>query len=263
MTVPIVLVGLPHNGTITPAAARGFHCCSRGAVRVYRGGDPLSGDARPLNGAECGNSFLCGSFNTLLAGALDLCDAGVITHFAMIHSDVEPSGFWLDELWAEMESSGVAVISSVISIKDDVPDPPTSTAIGCRWNRWKVRRCLRLSDRARLPETFGAADVCEDDDEVLLLNTGLWLADLRHPFWSDWTGFNVAARITRDESGRRVAQQRTEDWEWSHDLAEAAVPVAATWRVPVVHRGPAGWPNYAIDQLPSPWARSGLSSLNA
>ena len=259
---PTVLVGLPHNGTITPGAARGFHNCTNGAVRLFRGRDTPSGDPRFLNGSEFGSSFLPGAFNSLLVNALDLRDRGAITHFAMVHSDVEPSGYWLDELWAEMETGGYMLVSACIAIKEDTADWPVSTAIGDARDRWNSKRCLRLSDRERLPLTFTAADVCEPD-EVLLLNTGLWLTDLRHPFWDHFEGFNTVARITYGNEGQRIAQQRTEDWEFSHDLHDFGAPVAATWRVPVKHRGGRDWPNYAPDTLPAPWARRGLASLDS
>jgi hypothetical protein len=259
---PTVLVGLPHNGTITPGAARGFHVCTAGAVRLFRGRDEPSGDPRLLNGSEFGSSFLPGAFNSLLVNALDLRDRGAVTHFAMIHSDVEPSGYWLDELWAEMQAGDFAVVSAVIALKEDVPDPQVSTAIGDARDRWNSLRCLHVSDRDRLPQTFTAADVC-GPDEVLLLNTGLWLTDLRHPFWDAFTGFDTHARITRGNEGQRIAQQRTEDWEWSHDLHDFGASVAATWRVPVKHRGGRDWPNYAPDTLPAPWARRGLASLDS
>lgn len=226
---PSVLVGMPRYGDVAAGAARGLYCPTKGAVDVWRV-------------AEACNSLTPNAFNDLLALALDARDAGAVTHFAMIHADVEPVGPWVDELWDEMRTTGADVVSAVVPIKEDVDDPPTSTAVGDGADPWLVKRRIKVSERAALPETFGPDDVC-GPGEVLLVNTGLWLADLRHPAWDAFSGFAIHTEIVRDGDGRRRGRCRPEDWELSRHLHRHGAVVRATWRVPLVHRGAAGWGN--------------------
>lgn len=225
-----VFVGMPRYGELTSGAARSLYYPSGGAVWVSKI-------------AEAQNSLPCNAFNDLLRIALDLRDAGSVTHFAMIHADVEPEGYWVDELWAELIGQGADLVSAVVPIKDHGADPPTSTAVGDRHDPWKVNRRVRVSERATLPETFGPEHVC-GADEVLLVNTGLWITDLRHPAWDAFPGFNVKSDIHTALDGTRTARCRPEDWEMSRYLDRAGARVMATWRVGLSHRGTAAWPNY-------------------
>ena len=229
---PRVFLGMPHYDSITAGAMAGWAFPTDGHVTV------------PFNPASVGSSFLCGAFNDLMCMALNLRDAGHITHFAMIHADVEPEGNWLDVLANELHTRALTVLSAVIAIKEDrdrVPDYRMSTAIGDRDDPWCVKSPIRRSDLGRLPETFTGADVC-GPDEVLLINTGLWIADLSHPAWDRFPGFDVHARMTKGPQGWR-AEQRTEDWEFSRWLDREGVPYGATTRVAVGHRGTGTWRN--------------------
>lgn len=224
-----IFLGMPHNGRIEAGAAQALWCPSSRATAVKV--------------ACVENSLLPSAFNDLLCVALNERDAGRVTHFAMLHSDVLPRGPWLDVLASEMTLAGADMVSAVVAIKEDDPDPSTSTAIGDSTDRWRVKRCLRLSDQAWLPPTFGPEHCCRQD-EVLLLNTGLWLTDLRHPAWDVFPGFQLHNRIMRDAvTGEWTSQQRSEDWELSHHMHEHGARCVATWRVPVSHRGPRSWPN--------------------
>lgn len=226
---PRVFLGMPAYGGISPGAADAFYNPTRGGVDV-------------VHARVASNSLTGHCFNVLLAEALDLRDAGAVDHFAMMHADVCPGEGWLDELHAEMVGHSLDVVSAVIPIKADEPDPPTSTAVGHGPDPWCVLHRLHVSSRGLYPETFAGPDACTPG-EVLLVNTGLWLADLTHPAWDDFPGFNIVTRIGRDDSGRRVAQMRPEDWELSRHLHRRGARVGATWRLRVGHEGTRTWWN--------------------
>jgi hypothetical protein len=190
--------------------------------------------------AQTDSSMLAGCFNTLLTTALNMRDDGYITHFAMCHSDILAEHGWLDMLWGEMWHHRALVVSAVSPIKTLARR--TSTAIGDANDRWKIKRCLTLKELASLPPTFGPEHVC-GPDEVLLTNTGLWLADLRHPFW-DTFAFQVHTRIRREENGKFVADQRTEDWELAYDLYDAGLRYVVNRTVKLRHEGGHKFPNW-------------------
>jgi hypothetical protein len=137
-----------------------------------------------------------------------------------------------------MHEHNADLVSQVIEIKDDIADPRTSTAIGDIWNTWFPKRFIHKSDRGKMPETFGPEHVCEKD-EVLLVNTGLFLADLRRPWW-DYLDWSLDSRIVRHE-GQRIVQMRSEDWQMSRFLQRHGAKIRATWKVPTRHFGDATW----------------------
>jgi SAM-dependent methyltransferase len=187
---------------------------------------------------ECG--CLPHSFNCLLCQCLDWMDQGRCTHLAMIHSDVTAERGWLDLLAEEMHIHGFAAISSVVAIKDPDQDR-TSTAIGSKSDPWHAKRYIHRRQYGGMPTTFTGKDVCEGDDEVLLINTGLMLLDLRHPFWDTFC-FQVPTAIFKVD-GKRCPIFRPEDWEMSRELDKAGVPYGATWRPFVEHLGGKAWDN--------------------
>jgi hypothetical protein len=233
LEIPRVAVVMPHYGDVSLKAARAFHNPS-----TRTNIDP-SLFVEVATWIDSQSSITPDTFNHLLANALGLRDQGTATHLAMIHSDVEPEGPWLNALWCEMARTGADVVSSVIPIKNR--SGRTSTAIGDAGDRWAVKRFITLDDRDTLPATFTAEDCC-GPGEVLLVNTGLWLADLRRDWW-DGFAFQWHTRITKEGHARRT-WVRPEDWEMSRDLAEAGAKVAATWAVNVVHCGNGRWANY-------------------
>jgi hypothetical protein len=226
---PRVFLGMPCYGGMTASAANAFY-------------NPTRGDVLVPYARVASNSLTGHCFNVLLSQALDLREAGEIDHFAMIHSDINAGEGWIDELYAEMIAHSLGFVSAVVPIKEDTPDPPTSTAIGDAFDPWAVLHKLHVSSRHAFGETFTAETACAPG-EVLLVNTGLWLADLRHPAWDAFPGFNITTRIGRDDEGKRVAQMRPEDWELSRHLASHGVRVGATWRVRVGHEGVKTWWN--------------------
>lgn len=225
---PRVALVMPHYGDVSLGAARGFHFATSGGVEVVLNVES-SGSATPH------------TFNGLLAVALDARDRGEVTHLAMIHSDVEPSGPWLDALWDAMRSHSADLVSAVVPIKEPGENPRTSTAIGSRDDPWRPLRYVRLGDRHALPTTFGPEHVC-GDGEVLLANTGLFLADLRRPWWDDFA-FEFRTRIARAPDGRRLAQLAPEDWLLSRRLQQMGGRLLCTWCVPLTHRGLHDWSN--------------------
>lgn len=234
---PRVVVGMPTYGEVEFAAARAMFLL------------PLAPGDEPIVTAFTGgdSSFLPGSFNNCLVQALnlrDLPDGDPMrsTHFAMIHSDIEPiEPGWLGQLWRVMRETGAMTVSAVSPIKG--MDDKVSTAVQPSGDPWAPVRHLTIGDRLTLPDTFGPADVC-GPGETLLINTGLWLTDLRHPFWDEFQGFDTRCRIARSADGARRVQWRTEDWEWSRAMAAAGCDYRATWTVGLHHRGTGFWSNY-------------------
>ncbi len=188
------------------------------------------------------------AFNTPFAAALDSRDAGKATHLAMLHDDVAPVGYWVTQLWRAMRLYKADLISAVSPIKEEPPSK-TSTAIGDRADRWLVKRYITLQERPKLPATFGAKDVCLPS-EVLLANTGCWLADLRHSWWDEFAevgGFNQDSRITRNPDGTRCSEFEPEDWRMSRFLQARGAIIACTWDVPLRHGGWSWWNNFGVE----------------
>lgn len=229
--VPRVLLGMPHGGTCTLQSARTFYLSQQSRCRVVAHADAAS-------------SAGLHNYNSLVCEALNRRDRGEVTHFAMIHADVQSlDSTWLDTLVAEMERTGCDVISAVVPIKAQTADPPTSTAVGLRSDPWRLVRYIMVSDYDRLPITFGPADVCQTDDEVLLINIGMWLADVRRPFWDNFSGFQFLTTIRRDPSGHRSGVMASDDWLWSRWLDAMGADYRATFAVPLLHSGTACWIN--------------------
>lgn len=226
--VPEVCLVTPYYGPV----AMGLLQTINGAVKDRR-------LLRVVMQAQSSTSVLPHCFNQLLALALDARDRGQVTHLAMCHADILAEPGWLDTLWAEMWYHQADLVSAVVPIKG--PTGRTSTAVGDAADRWCVKRCVNLRDRRTLPPTFGPEAVCREG-EVLLVNTGLFLADLRRPYWDDFA-FEFHTRIRSTPSGR-VAECRSEDWELSHHLHEAGARVMATWKVKLQHEGTAKYPNH-------------------
>ena len=242
--------------------------------------------AHELNGlditrADKVSSALCENFNTLWALALTSRNGRrPPTHFAMQHDDIEPAShrpgtdppeplFWLDILMDEMRRTGADVISAVSPIKD--PVGTTSTAVGDPNNAWDNRRLMVKevappivmdesgnpvgeageADRPRLPETFGIEELVEWDPTLegkcLLMNTGLWLADLSKP-WVNDVCFETCQRMTIGEDGARHSWFAAEDWLFARHLHHWGLKVMATTKVPLIH-----WSDAAPWPCPGEW----------
>jgi hypothetical protein len=234
---PRIVVVMPHYGQVEAGAMEAFVGAESRTVDVV---------ARIRACTSCTPR----AFNTCLIHALNARDHGVkrndetvhATHMAMIHADVVPQrADWLDVLYREMRVHNLDLVSSVIPIKDPNPHR-TSTAIGKTDNPWQIDRYIEPRHYGQIPETFTADDVCGNDEE-LLVNTGLFLADLRAKWWDTFGGFVFHNRIIRTEDGNRLEQFRPEDWELSRHIRKAGGRYAATWAVPVAHVGSFSWNN--------------------
>lgn len=189
--------------------------------------------------AQVNSSILPHTFNVLLGAALDARDDGRVTHMAMAHSDICAEPGWLDTLYRETLAHEADLVSAVVPIKG--PSGRTSTAVGDVDEPWRIKRSVYLEERWDRPQTFGAQDVC-GPGEVLLVNTGLFLADLRRPWWDDFA-FQFHTRLRKTERGH-VAESRPEDWEMSRHLHKHGAKVMATYKVRLTHEGGCMYANY-------------------
>jgi len=209
--------------------------------------------------ADASSSLLPHAFNEVLKEAYRMRDSGQLTHLAMIHADIAPEGYWLNQLWRLMRDRGDVAISAVVPIKDHWTDTSyagrTSTAFSPRHDPYIVSRYIRMADRQKMIdaglETFGPKDVCEEG-EVLLINSGLMLLDLRHPCWDvpayegegNVFSFAFRTRICKDLKGEYSTWVRSEDWEMSRHLDRCGAPYSSTWSIRLKHFGHDYWPSY-------------------
>lgn len=232
---PRVALLMPYYGGVSLGAARGLYA------------RPTDGDVDVVLVVDGSSSLLPHTFNQLLCSVLSHREERNITHLAMLHSDIAPCRGWLDVLYREMRTHNADLMSAVSPIKDQSPNPRTSTAIGSMAEMFRIYRYVHMSDRQRLPVTFGNSDVClPNSDQTLLVNTGCFLADLRKPWWDDFA-FEFLTRIHRDpETGERIAEVCSEDWVMSRKFTTAGAKICATWAVPLVHHGVAEWSNQTV-----------------
>ena len=206
----------------------------------------------PTHPYTSGNKFNCAiDFNNLWAHALNEYDAGVITHFAMLHGDItaDLTQQWLDILIEELDERDATLVSVAIPIKDDrgltssgVCDPDNP------WGAWK--RFTQYEILHSLPKTFNA-EMAGYPDRPLLHNTGCWACDLRKPEFhkTDEDGnlsvyFAFPERLFRGDDGKWTRKQESEDWFFSRKLWEAGA--RNTWitsRVRLIHHGAHNWNN--------------------
>jgi hypothetical protein len=210
-----VFIAVPHYQQLTPQALPGLIL----ATQQHR---------YSINTE--GGSLLALMFNKLWCKALNGRREGV-THFAMHHADIAAAPGWVDTLLDEKERVGADVLSVVIPIKDmrgltstGWQDPQTRII-----TRWTMREVLRF------PETFDAAGVGKPD-QWLMVNTGLWICDLRDP-WVEEVCFNIVDATGYDTQGQFYPRCIPEDWNFSGWCARRGLRVFATRKVPVGHHG--------------------------
>jgi hypothetical protein len=187
-------------------------------------------------------------FNALWAQALNAYEGGEITHFAMLHSDVEPSPGWLDVLIGELERLDAHMVSTAIPLKDI--RGLTSCGLGDKDNPWGAFRRFTMWEIMELPETFGIEDT-PHPDKVLLHNTGCWVCDLRKPlfFETDERGrlkcfFDFPTGVTRGPDHQWMNLRESEDWYFSRQLHALGARTFITRKIPLSHRGDAQFPNW-------------------
>lgn len=212
-----VCLGMPGYASVTGGAAKGFFACSaRHAV------------SRQMRES----SLLAHNFNLLWCWALGEDRKAKVDYFAMIHSDIEPDGYWLDTLIDELEARDLDVLGVVAPIKD--VRGMTSIALGrADGYTWRPHCRLTMSEVMRLPETFTSADV---SGLPILLNTGLWVCrfDAR---WARNVHFTINDRIVCDPDGDYIPEVEPEDWFFSRLLHEQGLKVGCTRKVQLGHRG--------------------------
>lgn len=235
-----VFLALPYHGIVHPGSVRGAF---RFASRQH--------DLR-INERSC--SLLAFAFNLLFANCLNTREADRLTHFAMLHADVEPQPWWLDTLLAEMEVHDADVVSAVVPLKADLG--VTSTAVEEPGDPWTAHLRLTLRQAHALPPTFSAADLGYTDGRALLVNTGCWV--MRLGPWAEEMCFTVRDRMMRAADGTFAPQVEPEDWAMSRWWASRGLKVMATTTVGVVHHGSAtfaSFPDWGVGEDPEAQGR--------
>jgi len=235
----VIYLGMPCTGEMTLGAATGFHRCTR---RKNHHVELLA----------LGSSLATGNFNGLWCWALNAARKGQVDYFAMIHSDIEPQEFWLDDLIDELEEKKLDVLGVVAPIKDS--RGLTSTAVAHpSGDPWKIRNRLTMREVYRLPETFTSEDV----GGPLLLNTGLWVCKFDMA-WAPKVFFTVNDKIFIDKkTGQYRAKIEPEDWFSSRLYHELGLKVGCTRRVPIYHRGSMAFGNavpWGDDSFDKEWS---------
>ncbi len=92
------------------------------------------------------------------------------------------------------------------------------------------------------PESFQREQAGGRADEVLLVNTGLWICRFDRP-WVERVCFHILDGITRGEDGLFQARAIPEDWNFSSWCAENELRVFGTRKVRVQHHGMAAYAN--------------------
>lgn len=195
-------------------------------------------------------SLLSFGFNHLWCQALNLRHQGV-THFAMLHSDIQPEDYWIDTLLAQMEKANSDIVSVVVPLKNF--SGITSTAIDN--DPWRPRR-ITLRESANLPETFCAEDVPWANGNGLLVNTGCWICRFTED-WVERVHFHIEDEIwINPETNQYEPRNFPEDWRFSRQANRNKIRIMATTAVELVHLGAFGFSNrggYGADEdSPSP-----------
>jgi hypothetical protein len=206
--------------------------------------------AHPFNGGLGFSGVI--DFNILWCDAINNYEAGRITHFAMLHGDIEPDSEqrWLDILLDIMDEKGAELVSAHSPIKDH--RGLTSSGICDPSNPWGAyRRFTQREILHELPDVFDNV-AAGYPDRPLLHNTACWVADLRKPVFSETTAdgelrtiFRFPERIRRNAAGLWEHEQESEDWVLSRELWERGA--RNTWitsRVRFKHLGGMTWANW-------------------
>lgn len=212
-------LGMPGYGRMTCDAARALWRASRDMDDVlaeYRQG-----------------SLLAANFNALWCTALNMLHAGrPPKYFAMLHDDIGPQDWWLDELIAELEERDLDVLGVVVPIKDN--RGITSIALDRDGSSCWLPLCrLSMAEILSLPSTFTSDDV----GHPLLLNTGCWVCRF-DPEWVTKVHFTINDKIVFNKSlNGYQAITEPEDWFFSRLCHEIGLKLGATRKIEVTHRG--------------------------
>lgn len=195
------------------------------------------------------------NMNALYCMALNARESHGIEWFAMVHSDITPTQYWLDALLAEAEHYGADLITGVAPIKD--ARGVTSTGIGHPDHSWTPWTRLTLSQlhHPDFPDTFDIGMCVEALSKLpenlrldapkthLLVNTGVMAIKVTEP-WSDKLVFTTNDRIFKTEDGKYIAKTESEDWRFGKLAASLGAKVFATTAVGIKHHGIAQYNNF-------------------
>lgn len=223
---PHIFLALPQGQNVHPGSVR---AAFRFATRQHR---------IQVTERRCSLLTLC--FNMLYAEMLNRRAELGLTHFAMLHADIEPEPWWLDSLLVEMETHDADLISAVVPLKEHTGI--TSTGIEDPENPFTAAIRLTLRQVYALPVTFGAAE-CGYPERALLINSGCWVMRLDRP-WLEDVAFTVNDRIRKCDDGMFRAEVEPEDWHLSRFLHRRGARVMATRAVALTHHGDSMFPNY-------------------
>jgi len=189
--------------------------------------------------------------NVLWCNALNAARTEGVTHFAMIHADIEPAldQDWLNIMLAEMEKYDLDFISAVVPIKDS--RGLTTCGIGDPKDPWVPFRRFTMYEVHSFPETFNQDDTgYPSTDWYLNHNSGMIMADLRKPVFRKslpdgemaiW--FEFKKRMFFDQEGEAHLVGESEDWNISRRLWLAGAKTAVTRKPALKHYGMTGYPN--------------------
>jgi hypothetical protein len=223
-----------------PGPSFGFGAI-KGAISAF-----TKHDHRLLHSGSSGDNF-----NEILKDALNLFEAGEITHLAQLHADVTPDECWGDIALGEMDRLGATFMSVPSAIKD--LRGVHSCGIGDPADPWRPFRRITSREMDHLPETFSAEDFGYPGG-ILLHNNACWIADLRDQrfFSTDADGdlialFDFPKRIRRDAAtGKWIRQGESEDWFFSRKIHALGIPSYITRKVSLHHKGTLDFPNKGI-----------------
>lgn len=223
-----IVLGMPGYGKQCAAAGRAFWLATK--------------DSNVCRNYQAGSLLAC-NFNQLWCLALNLVHSGdQVDYFAMLHDDVGPTDFWLDELIDELEAKQLDVLSVAVPIKDN--RGLTSMALARHdGDSWMPHCRLSMHDVYQLPETFTSDDL---GGYRLLLNTGCWVAKWNQE-WARTVHFEINDRIVFNRTANRYqSQTEPEDWHFSRQLHEVGtgptahlkpLRIGATRKIAVTHTG--------------------------
>ena len=244
---PLVFLVMPrYNQMVDARAQRAFLSATKGECQISFGHPEIGGSP-----VESQTSVLPQAFNAPWVIALNLRKILPVSHWAMLHSDVEPQFGWLDLLVKEHRRLGCDVLSCVIPFQ--IPTGITSTAIGhTGWSPDTVDisekpRRLTMREVYKLPRSFSIQEVRKSFPEVgpdsfLMVNTGCFLCDFSKP-WVEKITFRFLNRNAKGPDGKWHTACRTEDFDFSLQAFHLGLSVFATTVVPLQHHGDCAYPN--------------------
>jgi len=181
------------------------------------------------------SSTLCFNFNSLWCNMLNI---GGMDYFAMLHSDVVPPPFWIDELLKEMGENDI--ISAIIPIKDHLKR--VSTSVLTEVNGGKEIYCLTYDEVEKLPTTFTKRNLKDiGKNGILLVNTGCWIAKTGE-WCKEFPGFHMDNVIKYNKKTKKYEPKMlSEDWLFSSWCDSIGLKIAATKCIKPLHFGKQNW----------------------